>query len=284
MMRPAGPADVAALRGFLEAHIETSMFLLGNLEAHGVEGSAHDHATRYFLWQEAGEITGVFGVTRSGYLMCQMPAMTAAAAGDFARALEGTPILGMTGAADQVQQVLDVFALPTSLWQVNEVQPLYGLDCAGLPESTDALRPAQEDDKALLAEWFTALLLDTGMAAGPAAREQGAARAMAAIGSERFAFLSEAGQPVAMSSITARAGQAVQVGGVFVPRALRGQGLGGRMVAAQLRQWRARSIVHAILFAASPTAAKAYERIGFRRRGDYRVALLKQGHILGAAT
>ena len=40
----------------------------------------------------------------------------------------------------------------------------------------------------------------------------------------------------------------------------------------------------AILFAASPTAAKAYERIGFRRRGDYRVALLKPAHILGAAT
>ena len=38
MIRPAAADDLAALRAFLAALIETSMFLLGNLEAHGLCG------------------------------------------------------------------------------------------------------------------------------------------------------------------------------------------------------------------------------------------------------
>jgi hypothetical protein len=38
-MRPATGSDVPAISAFLHARIERSMFLAGNLEAHGITGS-----------------------------------------------------------------------------------------------------------------------------------------------------------------------------------------------------------------------------------------------------
>ena len=54
MIRKATHDDIPALVGFLERHIETSMFLLGNLEAHGLDNTEHRHGTAYFL-RETGE-------------------------------------------------------------------------------------------------------------------------------------------------------------------------------------------------------------------------------------
>jgi len=283
MMREAQPRDIPALRAFLERHIETSMFLLGNLEAHGL-GSNHDHATRYFLCHDDDEITGVFGVTRGGFLMCQMPGLTQREARAFVRALNGSSVRGMTGASEQVLAVLAALAIPSERWQFSDTQPLYGVRCAALPEDDAViLRRADEADRGLLEGWFTALGLETGLAAGEAAVADGRERTEAAIGSDRFVLMIEDGRPVAMSAINARAGDAAQVGGVFVPPDLRGAGRAGRIVARQLRDLRASGIERAILFAASDSAAKAYERIGFGRLGEYRVAMLKDSVTLGRA-
>ncbi|WP_417525803.1 GNAT family N-acetyltransferase [Marinovum sp.] len=280
-MREAVARDVPALRAFLQQHIETSMFLLGNLEAHGL-GSDHDHATRYFLCHRGDEITGVFGVTRGGFLMCQMPRVSEREARAFVQALSGSSVRGMTGASEQVLAVLEALAIPRERWQFSDTQPLYGVRCAALPdEDAVVLRRAEEADRRLLEGWFTALGLETGLVAGEAAIADGRARADAAIGSDRFVLMIEAEKPVAMSAINARAGDAAQVGGVFVPPELRGAGRAGRIVARQLRDLQASGIDRAILFAASDKAAKAYERIGFGRLGDYRVAMLKDSVTLG---
>lgn len=284
MMRLAGAGDLAELRGFLERHVETSMFLLGNLEAHGLEGSSHPHATRYFLWCDPdGALEGVFGATRSGFLMCQMPAITDAASRAFVAELQGTGVLGITGAEAQVEAVLKALPIPVAAWQYNDTQPLYGMACADLPDLTPEIRHASEADRPLLERWFTALEMDTGLASEEAAARDGKDRAGAAIGSDRFVFLLENGQPVAMSSINAKAGDAVQVGGVYVPPELRGKGRGGRVVAHHLTAARSRGTRRAILFAASPSAARVYERIGFERVGDYRVAVLNDAVTIGAA-
>jgi predicted GNAT family acetyltransferase len=84
-----------------------------------------------------------------------------------------------------------------------------------------------------------------------------------------------------MNGINARAGQEVQIGGVYVPPGFRGQGRAGRAVAAQLAAARDGGARTAILFAGSAPAARAYERIGFERIGTYRVALLHRAAIVG---
>ncbi|MEO9684847.1 MAG: N-acetyltransferase, partial [Tateyamaria sp.] len=50
---------------------------------------------------------------------------------------------------------------------------------------------------------------------------------------------------------------------------------GGQVIAAHLAQARDRGINRAILFAANRAAARAYEAIGFRHIGAYRVALFE---------
>ena len=44
----AAPADAAAIADFLSRHIATSMFLLGNLEAHGIGDTPIPTAPGFF--------------------------------------------------------------------------------------------------------------------------------------------------------------------------------------------------------------------------------------------
>ena len=87
-----------------------------------------------------------------------------------------------------------------------------------------------------------------------------------------------------MTSLNAQVADTVQVGGVYVPPGMRGQGLGGAVVAAQLAELRSQGTRLAILFAANVPAARAYERIGFRHIGSYEIALLKSPHKVGSCS
>lgn len=281
MIRKATPADTGPIAAFLDRHIETSMFLLNNLEAHGTENTTHPHGTAFFLRETGDGITGVFGCTNGGFLMCQLPGLTATEAQTYAHLLKGYTLRGMTGAAEQVQTVLEALPIGPEAWRINQVEPLYRMDLADLSPDKNLRNPGTADVP-LLTDWFADYMTET-QTAPPGDLEQAATqRAKAAVGAPRIALLEVGGQPVAMAAINAKSGPAVQVGGVFVPTGLRRRGYGGRVVAALLARQAAEGATTAILFAASPEAAKAYENIGFNRIGGYRIALLKEAHPLGA--
>ena len=65
----------------------------------------------------------------------------------------------------------------------------------------------------------------------------------------------------------------VQVGGVYTPPEGRNRGYARRAVAIHLAEARASGVRHAVLFAASAAAARAYEAIGFQRDGSFALAL-----------
>ena len=88
---------------------------------------------------------------------------------------------------------------------------------------------------------------------------------------------------MAMGALNARAGDAVQIGGVYVAPEHRGKGLAGQLVISHLAELKAKGIRRAILFAASSAAERAYAGIGFRRIGFFRVALLARPVSLGTA-
>lgn len=283
MIRKAKMADAGALAAFLEARIETSMFLLGNLEAHGTDNTDHPHGTAFFLRETGDGITGVFGATNAGFVLCQLPDLTPTEAQTYAHLLRGYTFRGMNGAAEQVRVVLDALSLPAEGWQLNRDEPLYALDLNALavPDQTGIVRPAGPEDRDTLELWFDAYMTETGTHQEPGRAAQ---RAEAAIGSDRLRVLEEAGQLTAMTGLNSRAGAAVQVGGVYVPPDLRGKGRAGRVVAGHLAQLRETGLRRAILFAHAPDAARAYERIGFQRTGTYRLAMRSAPVVLGAAT
>lgn len=268
---------------FLGRHIETSMFLLGNLESHGIGERLHPNSTHFLLRMFESQITGVFGWTNGGYVMPQLPNLTPAEAQGCADALRGFHMRGITGRPEQVALIRAALPIAPNGWALNRDEPLMSRNLADLPPVTAQLRCPVAADRGLLERWFTAYSIETGLSRGASARIMAAARAHAAIGSDTIQLMIRDHVPIAMGAINARAGSVVQIGGVFVAPEHRGQGVAGALVAGHLAQLRDQGTRRAILFAASPAAARAYARIGFSRIGSYRVAILARPVMLGAA-
>ena len=274
ILRPAQPFDAEPIERFLVGHASTSMFLRSNLAAHGLACSDAERATSIFVSETAGNLQGVIGLTNSGYLLAQLPDCSAFDLSQARRHWSGRTVVGMTGVSQQVAWVLDSLGLGTNKCALDRNEPLYQLNLAALSDQFDTIRPPSSSDLSILNSWFTDYLIETGGAKDKkTARTDARSRAQRAVDTAGPRMLEVDGQPVAMTAFNAEVADMVQVGSVFVPRALRNRGYGRRVVAAHLAEARTRGINQAILFAASDSAARAYESIGFERIGTYRVVL-----------
>jgi ribosomal protein S18 acetylase RimI-like enzyme len=284
MIRRAVPGDEAALEAFLAQHPATSMFLRGNL-AHGLGPSEHPHATAYSLFPASGPIAAALGLTCSGMVLCQIGGVDQAVS-VFAQALAGQIVTGFSGEAGQIGALMAALEVESPRdFRMDHVEPLFRLDLTNLAEGDDAIRPARAEEVDLLTGWFTAYMQETGLGAGdPAAGiAEARERAQAAAHESSVRLLVEQGQPVAMAALNARAGEMVQVGGVYVPPARRNQGLGRRVTRALLAEAGPNGAREAVLFANNEAAARAYRGIGFRQIGQYRIAFLHAPRRMGAA-
>jgi predicted GNAT family acetyltransferase len=71
MIRNVETNDLERVRGFLEAHADTSLFLLSNLAIFGPRLADHGNSGNYRLVEEAGQVLAVFCLTRRGNLLVQ---------------------------------------------------------------------------------------------------------------------------------------------------------------------------------------------------------------------
>ncbi|AXI45288.1 hypothetical protein C1J03_04095 [Sulfitobacter sp. SK012] len=282
MIRQAVPEDVDALDAFLSQYAATSMFLRGNLTAHGVGETAHTHGTTYFIHADAEGFRGVAGVTNGGYLMCQAPNAPQGFWHSVANAVTGRKIAGMTGEPAQIEQLSAALGLRADDFAIKDTQPLYQvmIEIVAAPRDGLTLCKPEPLDVPMLVEWFADHHADTGMPVPEALGIKGLAQGF--VEKPDAWILRDADQPVAMTALNARVHDVVQVGGVYVPPMLRGHGYGGAAVALHLRSLYKRGIKCAILFAASIFAARAYEAIGFIRIGSYEIALLPAPRLIGA--
>lgn len=284
-LRRAGAQDAAAMDAFLATHPATSMFLRANLAAHGTDDTAHPHGTTFYVPDVPGDVTAVFGITNGGYLTAQAPEAAPELWDAFAGVIAGRAVAGMTGRPVQVQACLRACDLVLGPWAVLADEPLYQLALADMEAMPGTVRTPTPGDLALLETWFATYELDTGQVLaedGPSPAVK--ARAARAIGSDDVVILEDDGAPVAMAGINARLPDVVQVGGVFTPDGLRGNGYARRAVAGLLRRCAAQGVTQAVLFANNEAAAHAYEALGFQRVGDYRVALLRRPITIGGGT
>ncbi len=280
MIRKAREGEEAALEAFLSGYPETSMFLRSNLAEHGVGGGEHPHATDYWISETNSGISGVFARARNGFLMAQAPVASAAEWQAYASALQGQEVAGMTGEAGQVSAALAALGVCDHM-HMNAVEPLYRIHLDHLPQVAVEMRGPAPEDEDLLRSWWEGYLLDTG-----AAQDAEAARRDAQMRIEAFQsgvqILIEEGQPVAMAAINARVANMVQVGGVYVPPEKRNAGRARAVTAGLLARARVKGAEVAVLFSNNDAASRAYEAIGFRRKGSYRVAILDRPRVIGA--
>jgi predicted GNAT family acetyltransferase len=84
------------------------------------------------------------------------------------------------------------------------------------------------------------------------------------------------GTPVSFSAFNARLTDMLQVGPIWTPPEYRNKGFARLLLAYTLYQEKLKGTKQAILFTDNPAAIKAYLAIGFKKIGEYRLALLEK--------
>lgn len=274
MIRRAENEDLPAIERFLARHQSTSMFLSGNLRDQGMNRTGHPKAMTVWITETAGEVSNVFGYAEAGYFVFEAPNFTAQHYAGLRSCLAGYQIWGLNGVAKQAAQVLEALQISLATVSMDEVEPHYHMDLNSLviPEGKGRLRIASDADLDWLVDWRIASEVEI---LGGLDCTQNRDRARAALedlmGDNRVCVLEQDGVAVAMTAFNAVLPGIVQVGGVYTPPDLRGNGYARCAVSRHLEKARATGVKEAILFAANPAASRAYEAIGFRLVGRYRV-------------
>ncbi|MCG3269363.1 GNAT family N-acetyltransferase [Yoonia sp. I 8.24] len=274
----ASAADRPAIEAFLTKHIATSMFPLSNLRDHGMAGG-HPRAVTFWVRWNAGKITDVVTITDEGFAFPQCPTMPW---GDVQVVLAGQALTGILGDAGQVAALRHALGW-TAPADIDEIEPLYQLKLAELrlPDCTGyALRPLAEAPSDTLQTWRVAYLNETGVYPGESPEVTAKKQIAAYIQRDSHRALYRGNQPIGMTGFNAQLPQVVQIGGVFTPDEFRGQGVARRAVGLHLKEAREYGVKDAILFAASDTAARAYEAIGFENIGAFAMMIYKGPQVI----
>lgn len=274
----ATSADGPAIKAFLTDHIATSMFPLANLHNHGMNGG-HPRAVTFWLRWQAGRITDALAMTDEGFLFPQCPT---GPWGDIRSVLAGNRFGGILGEAAQVRALRAVLA-PVATAALDNVEPLYQLDLAdlALPDCTGfTLRPLSDAPRSTVIAWRAAYHAEVMPMQGKddVAVATDEIEAYLQADSHRLLFRGET--PVAMTGFNAQLADSVQIGGVYTPPDMRGQGLARRAVGLHLREAREGGTQNAVLFAANAQAARAYEAIGFTRIGAFAMLMFEEPQVI----
>lgn len=283
MIREATPRDRDRLETLLLRRLDGAMFPLANLRAHGLGhggfASAHRHATRY--WVLDGD--SMVSITREGMLMALLDATCDLAA--LPATLAGLAVTGAIGPAQSIRPLLRALGLQDQPARLDEDQPGFSLDLAdlrlpGLPGAT--LAPAATAPPELLVAWRAASMVESQGMPPDEAPDKAAEQVEAWLEADNHRVLLVDGQPVALTGFNARLPEFVQVGAVYTPPELRARGYARQAVALHLAEARAAGVTRAVLFAATPAAARAYQAIGFQPAADFALVLLHQPVTLPA--
>lgn len=277
-MIPALPADRPAIETFLTRHITTSMFPLSNLRRYGMAG-CHPRAMRFWLRWQAGALVDVLCISEEGMVFPQCPT---GPWGDVKVVLLGHSVKGILGDAPQVAALRTVLGLSGDPG-LDKAEPLYALslDDLVIPDVTGfRLVPLKDAPRALVVGWRRAYLEEVLPMPGEDNAMTAVKDIVGYLEADTHRVLYEGDTPVAMAGFNAVLPEAVQIGGVYTPPALRACGHARRAVALHLAEARDAGTKNASLFAASPQACKAYEAIGFRRTGDFRILVYQEPQVI----
>ena len=283
VVRALGPADAPQLEAFLRSRLASSMFMLSNMRAAGLEDQGRVYQGRYLgAWDAQGQLRAAVCHGWHGALLLQAPEgmdelCHALSLGLAQPAPDGEPrpLTGLIGPWEQVQRARAALGLAQRPLRLESQELLYALELESLqvPEALERselrARPAAPRDAAQLASWrveFHAEALHASLELAVARRE-----VEHQIERQELHVLEGRSGLMATSALVARLREAVQIGGVWTPKPLRAQGLGRAVVAAQLALAHAQGCQWATLHTALDNwpARRAYEALGFQAVGGY---------------
>lgn len=280
-VRAIAKGDEPELDRYLAAHADTAMFLRSNLLAAGLVDEGKPYQGAWFGAFDGLRIVAIAVHGWNGIVLVQAESdahgaelgLAARAAVDTTRE-RGREVTGIIGPFAQVGTTRTALELDRRKAGLEGKEYLFALDLAKLvlPRGAIGVRPTVDDDMELCAAWR----VDYCQEAMSMSLEESRARSLSDVErthrrGDSF-LLEDAGKtPVSYSAFNARLPDAVQIGGVWTPRELRGKGYARAVVAGSLVLARAVGVTRATLFTGewNTPAQKAYEALGFERLGDY---------------
>ncbi|HEX7602152.1 MAG TPA: GNAT family N-acetyltransferase [Polyangiaceae bacterium] len=273
--------DEPALARFLSAHADAAMFLRSNLRAAGLVDEGKPLQGTWVGAFDGRRIVAVAVHGWNGIILVQAESdahgvelgRAALAAVDATRE-RGRATTGIIGPFAHVGMTRTALGLDARKASLEDKEYLYALDLVKLvlPRGAVGVRPTRDEDLELCAAWR----VDYGQEAMSMSLEESRARARADVErthgrGDSFLLEDADGTPVSYSAFNARLPDAVQIGGVWTPKELRGKGYARSVVAGSLVLARALGVTRATHFTGrwNTPAQKAYEALGFERIGDY---------------
>ena len=276
-MLPATQSDLAEVDAFLSAHVTCAMFPLTNLREYGLSGDA---AQRQDLWltRQGGQVTDVLTLNHAGLVLLVLPSAHYAAAADV---LAGRKITGIIGRQDWARGMQNACGL-TGPFTLNRDEPHFALHLSALqmPQGAGQIVPLAQAPADTIKSWIHAYMIEALDTPKAQADAEVFSRYDRYVAANSHVVLMDGTQPLAMCGFNARLPQIVQVGGVYTPPALRGQGHARRALGQHLAQARAAGVQQAVLFAASDTAANTYRALGFEQIGQWTLLLLAEPQVI----
>ena len=179
-------------------------------------------------------------------------------------------------------QATGALRLKSEAASYNRDEWLYGLDLVdlivplALSTGVVACRAPLPGERDTLCAWRRAYDMEALGAADTEETRLRSARSLDQQIADGNAWIAlEHAAPVSLSSFNAVLPDIVQLGGIYTPPELRGRGFARVAVAASLVAARERGAERAVLFTSNPSAARAYEALGFLRIGGYAVTLFR---------
>ncbi len=267
--------DVPKIGRFLSEHIQTSMFPLANLRDFGLRGRDPRAVN---VWTLGDGPRAILAITNEGMVLPQCPDCSDVELAEAIQLIRGRALFGVAAEATQARRFMHLAGWEDRPATLNSDEPGFTLDLNQIvvPDTSGAaLVPLGDLDREISEGWRQSYLTEAMDFDADRARSQSKKDVAAYVERDSHRALLVSGQPVGMTGFNARLPEAVQIGGVYTPPALRGRGYAKLAVALHLLEARAAGVTRAVLFAASDSAARAYIAIGFKPAGQYSLILFK---------
>lgn len=193
------------------------------------------------------------------------------------------PVQGILGLEEQAMLVIQGLGLLEAKYNINSTEGLYELDLDKLQEvlleQDFTVVRAKEIKKSLLVKWMKSYDIEALGAQEDSELDANEDTASRLLTGDCWVLMKN-GVPMSLSAFNASLGDIMQIGPVWTPPEHRNQGFARTLVNFTLNEVKKRGVKKALLFTDNPAAVKAYEAIGFKMIGHYRLALLRESVYL----
>jgi ribosomal protein S18 acetylase RimI-like enzyme len=278
MIHDVTDSDLEPVRGFLEAHLDSSLFLLSNLAVFGPRSGEHPNSGTYRCAMEDGRIVGVFSLTRRGNLLVQ-----AAGRADLAEAIveaceadpiEVTGVIGDWLTAQAVWRLVceDARLEPTQ----TEKDLLFSLSLTDAAASIGAVGPVRALNPGDFGQWEplnSAYLAELNHPTQLTALQR-QDEFESGIRAHRWWGAFEGERLVAIAGLNAEYGRIGQIGGVYSRPEERRKGFARAAIRALMADVRQR-FERLVLFTGDDnvSAQRLYQSLGFQSGGSFGIFL-----------